>query len=85
MCISHLQDDEKKDFARESVAWALRNKQLAQMFPQLQELPGNSASKSASATEPPHVDASAPGPSQGQPLGSFGLSCGLLPAGASLR
>ncbi|BDA47267.1 Ubiquitin-conjugating enzyme E2 6 [Coccomyxa sp. Obi] len=57
-------DEEKQDFARESVAWALRNKQLAQMFPQLQEVHGNSARESASAAEPPHVDAAAPGPSQ---------------------
>lgn len=66
LSISHLQDEEKNDFAKESVAWALRNRQLAQMFPQLQELSGNSSTRSDSATGPSHVDASLSGPSQGR-------------------
>lgn len=76
-----LQDEDKKELAMDSVAWALRNKQLAQMFPQLQELPGSSAGQDASAPEPPNNDGSAPGPSQGQPLGT--LLCGLEPTSAT--
>ena len=51
-CHVQVQDEEKQQLARESVAWALRNRQLAQMFPLLQQAPAEGSSAAASATSP---------------------------------
>ncbi len=59
-----MQDEEKRALAAQSVAWALRNKQLAAMFPEhLKEEAG--ASGASSAAEP---SAAAAGACFWQPL-----------------
>ncbi|EIE23404.1 UBC-like protein [Coccomyxa subellipsoidea C-169] len=49
-------DEQKKQLASESVAWVLRNKQLAQMFPQLQPVAEQGPSAYAPATPPEDGD-----------------------------
>ncbi|KAK9905644.1 hypothetical protein WJX75_003753 [Coccomyxa subellipsoidea] len=54
-------DEEKQQMASESVAWALRNRQLLQMFPQLQSAPEEGTSAAATGASPKHGATDAPG------------------------
>ncbi len=72
-----LQDEQKKQLASESVAWVLRNKQLAQMFPQLQPVAEQGPSADAPATPPEDGDPDASCACQGLFLRSHSLT--ILP------